>query len=185
MVSYIKNQIQGDLKRHADGLKQDIKEKYRAVNQIHEDFFVQYFVPVFSGEIKDKDIIDERMAGWYRLCGSAYNGIYIVKPDGDFFIFPPMYDLSKIKPRTKRNGRTIDSQIEEIENLSRVNPLAANRATDTLIGQTLEVAASDKTWNYSQEIKEIIAKYVEPKAVTETPTVRGGYKFIQGNEDDY
>lgn len=184
MSNMIVDQQVRELKKTSSMIKQYTKE-IQPSNKIDEDFFVEYYIPLFAGDIKDREEIDQRVAGWITLCGSAYSSITIVKQNGESFIFPPLYDLSEIKPRTVRQGLTIDAKMQEVDNLSNVNPLAANKKASELMKSTLDVIRPKGKFKLNEKIKEIVAMYRDPKSKEDNKPKKPQLVYSYGSDSDY
>jgi hypothetical protein len=83
--------LMADLQRKTAALHKQLDPiLHDAQNSIEEEDFKRYFLPLFAGEVKEKDKMLEILAVWYRVASSPYSAVNVTANGQIIAIVPPV-----------------------------------------------------------------------------------------------
>lgn len=94
--------------------------------RLPEQIFRDWFLPIFSGQVTDTDVVRTRLREWLSVAGNPFHEVMIIdthQHDVRLFRVPPLFDRSVVKSLVQGRN-TLGHIMRSAEQYARISPQA-------------------------------------------------------------
>lgn len=178
--------LYNDMRRNVEHMKQTFGDlKHDTVEKIDEGAFVRYFLPLFAGEFgNDSAKIKATLTQWYKVAGTPYVGVNIVR-DGVVVAYVPPILENFLTGKPKGSSETIGNLFEEAKQQATLHPrLGTNIVANGLHKQFLTNIPQPDLSDAQKKWAQLLTFYGKSLGNKLDPAAAGSTKRLD-EEDDF
>lgn len=154
--------------------------------RLPEDIFVNWFLPLFAGEVTEPNDKRQRLVQWLEVAGNPFKEVRIILPSNHshvLFHVPPLYDRSVVKPHVE--GRhTLGHIMRSAEQYSGISPQAGrNYLAKQFLHFDMFADIDEHRLEFAERWNAIMARY-DRKPITKAIAKEQEQGQAPADEDD-
>lgn len=107
--------------------------------KLPENLFVEFFLPLFRGEIVDPAMVDDYRRKWFTIAGHPQGEVNIINEAGEVLFTTPSYSYTKMFDPTKSDvGGSFKDLVTMANQLGRANPVRAKQYLENNLVQKFD-----------------------------------------------
>lgn len=134
------------------------------VSKLPETIFVNYFLPLFSGELDNNIDANKRLKEWFSIAGSPQGSVNIINNQGKIiFTVPGVFATDTLNSLSDNRRSSIRHFVEQSALASSVMPaMATNVATEhlpNLLNDVEKNCSSEDFFTHKEQWNSILIRY--------------------------
>lgn len=155
--------------------------------RLPERIFVDYFLPLFAGEVEVPEDKRERITKWMEVAGNPFKEVRIIADDDHnttLFQVPPLFDRSVIRPHVE--GRhTLGHIMRSADQYSQISPQAGrNYLGQQFMRFEIFKDIEEHRMEFAERWNAILQRYGKPPITSATAAGEAGAASETPVDDD-